>query len=66
MYLIKLLLIGDCGVGKTSLLLRYNDDSFKAQQRSTIGVDYKAKDIDLNGQTVRVQIVSYVTSVSIG
>jgi len=63
MYLIKLLLIGDCGVGKTSLLLRYNDDCFKAQQRSTIGVDYKAKDVDLHGQTVRVQIVSSVVVV---
>ena len=56
MYLVKLLMVGDCGVGKTSLLLRFNDGSFQTNQRSTIGVDYKAKDIFVDGKTIRLQI----------
>lgn len=34
----KLLLIGDAGVGKSSILLRFTDNLFNAHQASTIGV----------------------------
>ena len=33
----KVLLIGDAGVGKSSLLLRFTDDSFEEHMASTIG-----------------------------
>ena len=39
-YLIKLLLIGDSGVGKSCLLLRYSDDSFTSSFITTIGIDF--------------------------
>ncbi|TGZ37165.1 hypothetical protein CRM22_011355 [Opisthorchis felineus] len=39
----KLLVIGDSGVGKSSLLLRYINDSFEARVSATIGVDYRVK-----------------------
>ncbi|KAF8565554.1 hypothetical protein P879_08167 [Paragonimus westermani] len=39
----KLLIIGDSGVGKSSLLLRYINDSFENQLSATIGVDYRVK-----------------------
>ena len=45
MYLIRLLIIGDTGVGKTSLLVRFNEDTFTLNQKTTIGVDYKAKEM---------------------
>ncbi|KAJ6686027.1 RAS-RELATED PROTEIN RABD2A-LIKE [Salix purpurea] len=40
-YLFKLLLIGDSGVGKSCLLLRFADDSYIESYISTIGVDFK-------------------------
>jgi Ras-related protein Rab-8A len=44
-YLIKLLLIGDSGVGKSCLLLRFSDDSFTPSFITTIGIDFKIRTI---------------------
>ena len=40
---LKYLVVGDSGVGKTSLLVRYCEDTFQADYLSTIGVDFKIK-----------------------
>ena len=42
-YLFKVLIIGDSNVGKSSLLLRFADNSFYGEYISTIGVDYRIK-----------------------
>ncbi|KAF6209713.1 hypothetical protein GE061_015462 [Apolygus lucorum] len=55
-HLLKLLLIGDSGVGKSSLLLRFADDEFREQYMSTIGVDFRIRTLDVDGEKVRVQI----------
>jgi Ras-related protein Rab-1A len=47
--LYKLLLIGDSGVGKSSLLQRFCEDTFSGDYLSTIGVDFKLKTISLPG-----------------
>ena len=39
-YLVKLLLIGNSGVGKSALLLRYADQSFTTSHITTIGIDF--------------------------
>ena len=49
---LKLLIIGESGVGKSSLLLRFTDDAFDAEQAATIGVDFKVKTIYINGEKV--------------
>uniref|UniRef100_A0A7S1G9L4 Ras-related protein Rab-1 n=1 Tax=Bicosoecida sp. CB-2014 TaxID=1486930 RepID=A0A7S1G9L4_9STRA len=53
---IKLLTIGDSGVGKTCLLLRYANASFSPTFITTIGIDFKIKTIDLGGKRVKLQI----------
>jgi Ras-related protein Rab-8A len=55
-YLIKLLLIGDSGVGKSCLLLRYSDDSFTQSFITTIGIDFKIKTCLINESKVKLQI----------
>lgn len=56
-YLFKLLLIGDSGVGKSCLLLRFADDTYTESFISTIGVDFKIRTVELEGKTVKLQIV---------
>jgi len=49
-YLFKLLLIGDSGVGKSCLLLRFADDTYTESYISTIGVDFKIRTVELEGK----------------
>ena len=55
-YLIKCLVIGDSGIGKSSLMVRFTDDVFNNHYISTIGVDFKIKTMVLNKKTVKFQI----------
>jgi len=54
--LFKLLLIGDSGVGKSCLLLRFADDAWSDTYISTIGVDFKIRTLDIDGKVVKLQI----------
>ena len=53
---IKILMIGDSGVGKTCLLLRYASQSFSPTFITTIGIDFKIKNIELDGKRIKLQI----------
>lgn len=44
-YLIKLLCVGDSGVGKTSFLYKYTDGVFHTQFISTVGIDFREKSV---------------------
>jgi len=52
----KLLILGDSGVGKTCLLLRFADDSYSDSFISTIGIDFKHRTIELDGRKIKLQI----------
>eukprot|EP01091_Cochliopodium_minus_P020653 TRINITY_DN909_c0_g1_i1.p1 TRINITY_DN909_c0_g1~~TRINITY_DN909_c0_g1_i1.p1 ORF type:complete len:200 (+),score=47.59 TRINITY_DN909_c0_g1_i1:66-665(+) len=53
--LIKILIIGDSGVGKSCLLLRYTDNTFTDSFISTIGVDFKTKIVDIQGKKIKME-----------
>jgi small GTP-binding protein len=53
---LKYLVVGDSGVGKTSILVRYCEDNFQTDYLSTIGVDFKIKRIELNNHQVTLNI----------
>jgi len=55
-YLFKLVLIGDSGVGKSCLLLRFADDNFTDSYISTIGVDFRFRTITVDKKIVKLQI----------
>jgi len=55
-HMFKLLIIGDSGVGKSSLLVRFADNTFLPNYVATIGVDFKIRTLNINGERVKLQI----------
>ena len=55
-YDFKIVIIGDSGVGKSSVLLRFADDKFNDKYQPTIGVDFRFKTLKINQKVVKVQI----------
>lgn len=53
---LKLLIIGESGVGKSSLLLRFTDDTFDPELAATIGVDFKVKTLAIDGNRAKLAI----------
>ncbi|KAF5300753.1 hypothetical protein FQA39_LY10998 [Lamprigera yunnana] len=53
---LKILIIGESGVGKSSLLLRFTEDNFDPTQTLTIGVDFKTKRLIINNDLVKLAI----------
>lgn len=54
--IMKILLIGDSGVGKSCLLVRFVEDKFNPSFITTIGIDFKIKTVDINGKKVKLQL----------
>ena len=54
--LFKVIVIGDSGVGKTNLITRFCENSFKDTYVATIGVDFKVKSLPINDKKVKMQI----------
>src|SRR5690606_19996616 len=55
-YLCKVVIIGDSGTGKSSLLVKFADDEFNNVFLSTIGVDFKIRTIQMDNIVVKLQI----------
>jgi Ras-related protein Rab-8A len=55
-YLIKLLVIGNSGVGKTNMLLKFCENNFMTSHLTTIGIDFKIKTITIGKEKIRLQI----------
>jgi len=55
-YLYKIVLIGDSGVGKSNLLSRFTRNEFNLESKSTIGVEFATRSIQVDGKTIKAQI----------
>ncbi|KAG0706512.1 GTPase [Suillus ampliporus] len=55
-YLFKVVLIGDSGVGKSNLLSRFTRNEFNLESKSTIGVEFATRSINVDAKTVKAQI----------
>ena len=55
-YLLKYIIIGDSGVGKSNNLLRYIHDRLNEEFNSTIGVEFRAKNLEIDDKIFRIQI----------
>ncbi|EJD06273.1 ras-domain-containing protein [Fomitiporia mediterranea MF3/22] len=55
-YLFKVVLIGDSGVGKSNLLSRFTRNEFNLDSKSTIGVEFATRTVQVDGKTVKAQI----------
>ncbi|KAG8276974.1 ras-related protein Rab-11A-like [Homalodisca vitripennis] len=55
-YLFKIVLIGDSGVGKSNLLSRFTRNEFTLESKSTIGVEFATRSIQVDGKTLKAQI----------
>ena len=55
-YMFKVILIGDSGVGKTSILSKFVGEEVIKSHISTIGIDFKMKCLTLDGKAVKIQI----------
>ena len=58
-YQFKVVLIGDSGVGKTSILRLYINEIFEAEGGTTVGVDFRSKSLQIGNNTVKVVLVLY-------
>lgn len=55
-YLFKIVLIGDSGVGKSNILSRFTRNEFCLESKSTIGVEFATRTLQVEGKTVKAQI----------
>ncbi|KAL2017284.1 hypothetical protein VTK56DRAFT_2353 [Thermocarpiscus australiensis] len=55
-FLFKVVLIGDSGVGKSNLLSRFTRNEFNLDSKSTIGVEFATRSIQIDGKTIKAQI----------
>ncbi|KAI8833480.1 ras family-domain-containing protein [Chytriomyces cf. hyalinus JEL632] len=54
--MLKVIILGDSGVGKTSLMNQYVNRKFTNQYKATIGADFLTKDVEIDGKNVTTQI----------
>ena len=55
-HIFKIVIVGDSGVGKSCLLLRFADDTFNESYICTIGVDFRFRTFTVDGKQVKLQI----------
>jgi Ras-related protein Rab-7A len=55
-HFLKVIVLGESGVGKTSLMLRFMDKKYTGVYKATIGADFLSKDLNVGGRAVSLQV----------
>lgn len=55
-YIQKIIIIGDSGVGKSNILLRFTENKFSDNYMMTIGLNYVYKIVDIEGVKIKMQV----------
>ena len=53
---LKIVLVGDSGVGKSNIISKYTKNEFNYESKTTIGVEFATKALTQNGKNIKVQI----------
>ena len=61
-YIVRLLMVGDSACGKTSLVLRFDQNVFSTKFVTTIGVDYRDKMVKVRARVVLVELAEFFYS----
>lgn len=56
--LLKVIILGDSGVGKTSLMNQYVNKKFSSQYKATIGADFLTKEVQVDDRLVTMQVTT--------
>ncbi len=54
--LLKIIILGDSGVGKSSLMNQYVNRKFSSQYKATIGADFLTKEVMIDDKLVTLQV----------
>ena len=60
-FLLKFIIIGDSGVGKSCMLMQYINKTYREKHNVTIGVEFDAKIINIRDTSIKLQIWDTVT-----
>lgn len=63
--LLKIIILGDSGVGKTALMNQYVNKKFSNQYKATIGADFLTKEVMVDNRIVTLQVSGF-NSIPIG
>ena len=55
-YMFSIIIIGDQSVGKTSLMVKFADNQYRADYKPTIGIDFKVKKIKIGDIVIKLQV----------
>lgn len=64
-FLFKIVVIGDCGVGKTCVVQRFKAGTYVERHGNTIGVDFAMKEVLIDNKRIKVRCVKYTVSLCI-
>lgn len=59
----KIIVLGDSGVGKTCLTYRFCENQFLDKSEATIGVDFRERNIKINNEDIKVNLVHLFRSI---